>query len=70
MEIMEQVLLTNRSKPCAHCDSTGKSEDTFDKMCPRCTPAHCCRCGIMVGLTHIGSYSLCRAHLAEERRES
>ena len=66
----EQILLDNRSKPCPHCNSTGKADDTFDKMCDKCTPPHCCRCGTMVGLEQVGSFSLCRTHLAEERWES
>ena len=47
----EQALLGARNKPCTHCDSTGKAQDTFDKMCDKCTPAHCCMCGVMVGRT-------------------
>jgi len=66
----EQVLLDERRQPCTNCNSTGKAQDTFDKMCDKCTPVHCCRCGVMVGLTQVGSYSLCRSHLAEEREES
>ena len=70
MTIIESVLLDSRSKPCIHCNSTGKSQDTFDKMCDKCTPQHCAMCGAMVGLTNIGSFNLCRKHLADERRES
>jgi len=66
----ESLLLSTRRIPCAHCNSTGKAQDTFDKLCDKCTPVHCCRCAVMVGLTNVGTYSLCRAHLAEERQES
>ena len=71
----EQALLGARNKPCTHCDSTGKARDTFDKMCDKCTPVHCVRCGRTNGLTecratYLNTFHLCRKHLAEERRES
>ena len=66
----EQLLLDARTQPCDHCDSSGKAQNTFDKMCSHCTPFHCSMCARTDGLTQIGSFSLCRKHLAEERRES
>lgn len=71
----EAVLLDNRSKPCAHCDSTGKAADTFDKLCPECTPIHCVRCGSTKRLTecratYLSTYQLCPVCLADERQQS
>ena len=66
----EQLLLDARTQPCDHCDSSGKTQDTFDKMCEHCTPAHCAMGARTDGLSQIGSFSLCQEHLTEERRES
>ena len=72
---MEQLLLDARTQPCDHCNSTGKAQDTFDKMCDKCTPTHCIACLSTDGLTecratYLNTFHLCRKHLAEERRES
>jgi len=65
----KEHLLFHRNMICAHCNHTGESDDTFDRLCPHCTPEHCVICGSISAPIEAGNYRYCREHARQEKRE-
>jgi len=69
VEAQNVTALKAQRPHCQHCAGTDESDDTFDHLCPYCTPTHCVMCGNTKAPIEAGNYRYCRSCARQEERE-